>query len=78
MDEQQQFDSAELQDLIFESDSCGAEAFPLAAGYEIHPRGEPGADFPLAVQAWLAARGFGRGVDRRRGPFYRRPWNEEV
>jgi len=63
--EQEQF-----QDMIMEHGGPGAETFPLAGGYEIHPRG--GRDFPEPVQAWLAAQGFIRAVDVRRGPFYRR------
>jgi hypothetical protein len=68
------FDADKLQDLIFETGSCGGQSFPLATGYEVHPRGEPGADFPPAVQEYLAECGFERHVDKRRGPFYRRPW----
>lgn len=64
----------ELQDLILATPDCpGAEAFPLLDGYEVHPRGEPGVDFPRPVQDWLALHGFARAVDRERGPFYYRP-----
>ncbi len=69
------FEAGEFQDLILEVGCCGAQSFALAGGYEVHPRGEPGVDFPPAVQAWLAERGFVRAVDRRRGPFYCRAWS---
>jgi len=64
----------ELQRLIIDSKSeVGAASFPLKDGYEVHPRGPAGADFPETVQTWLFAHGFERAVDTQRGPFYHRP-----
>lgn len=65
------FDPAELQAVIEAAGACGGQGKPTAAGYEVRP--EAGQDFPLAVQAWLTARGFTRAKDRR-GPCYARPW----
>ncbi len=58
----------EFQDIVLDTPGCpGAESFPLAGNYEIHPRKD---DFPQSVQDWLEAHGFRRAVDTQRGPFY--------
>lgn len=63
-----------FQELIDDANALAAAVYSTRRGFEVWPRGAAGVDFPPAIQEYLTACGFVRLVNRRWGPFYRRPW----